>query len=115
MALPCLRCCIGGLAVIGIVGGHGCDRTLSLPEQGQHLGRVVSVPFGQHMGCDLARVGIDGKVQLAPLPPRPAMLLGIPLALAEQFQPCAVQHEVDRASAGLDTRLPPCERPPATT
>ncbi len=71
------------------------------------------MPFGQHVRCDLARVGIAGEMKLAPLPPRSAVFLGIPLALSEQLQACAVQHEVDRASAGLDTRLPPCERPSA--
>ncbi len=71
------------------------------------------MPFGQHVRGDFARVGIDGEMKLAPLPPRSAVFLGIPLALAEQLQACAVQHEVDWASTGLDTRLPPCERPSA--
>jgi len=35
--------------------------------------------------CDLSGAGIDGEMQLASLPARPAMLLGIPLALAKQF------------------------------
>ena len=69
--------------------------------------------LGQHVPCNLACVGIDGQVKLAPLPPRSTVLFGIPLALAEQLQACAVQHEVDRASADLDTRLASCERPSA--
>jgi len=70
----------------------------------------AGVTLGQHIGCDLAGVAVDGQVQLAPLPTRPAVLLSIPLALAEQLQAGAVQHKVDWPSAGPDTRLPACER-----
>ncbi len=68
MALPCRSCCTGGLAVIGAVRGHGRDHALGLPKQGRHLGGIVGVTLGQHMRGDLARVGVGGKVQLAPSP-----------------------------------------------
>ncbi len=110
MALACRGGRVGGLAVIGTVRRYGRDHALSLPEQARHLGRVVSMPFGQHVRCDLARVGIDRETKLAPLPAHPAVPLGIPLALSEQLQPRAVQHQVDRASAGQHTRLASCER-----
>jgi len=71
------------------------------------------VALGQHVRGDLSCVGIDGKVQLAPLPARPAALFGIPPALPEQLQARAVQHKVDRAVAGGDTRLAARERPAA--
>ena len=92
---------------------YGRDHALSLPEQARYLGCVVGVPLGQHVRCDLAGVCVHGQVKLAPGAGRPAMLLGVPLALAEQFQARAVQHEVDRASTGQHTRLPSCERPAA--
>jgi len=31
-----------------------------LPEQGRHLGRIVGVTLGQHVGCNLARASIHG-------------------------------------------------------
>lgn len=40
-----------------------------------------------------------------PPPLRPAGLPGVPLAVSEQLQVCAVHHEVGRANAGLDTWL----------
>jgi len=46
------------------------------------------------VGGDLASVGVHSKVELTPLPARATVLLGIPLALPEQLQAGAVQHEV---------------------
>ncbi len=112
MALPC-RSGVSGLAVAGAVRGDGGSHALRLPEQGRHLGRIVGVTLGQHVGCDLARASIHGQVELAPLPAQSAVLLGIPFALAGQFQARAVQRQVDWASAGQHTRLAPRERPTA--
>ena len=78
--------------IIGAVRRYGRDHALDLPEQGRHLGRVVGVTLGQHVRRDLTSVGIDGEMKLAPLPPRTAALLGIPLALPGQLQARAVQH-----------------------
>jgi hypothetical protein len=91
-------------------------RTRSLPRPAQ-AGPALGPhrrrdPRSAH-ACDLARVGVHGKVELAPGSARPAMLLGIPLALPEQLQAGAVQHQMNRAGAGPDTRLPACERPAA--
>jgi len=84
------------VTIIGAVRRHGRDYTLSLPKQGRHLGDIVGVTLGQHVGRDLACVGIDSEVQLAPFAARPAVLFSIPLALTEQLQTRAVQHQVDR-------------------
>ena len=67
-----------------------------LPEQGRHLTSVIGAVVGQHAGDDLAGVGVHGDVELAPGPARPAVLLLVPLALAEQLQAGAVDHQVHR-------------------
>ena len=90
---------------------HGGDLALSLPKQRRHLGRVVGVAVGQHVGCDLARGSVYGKMELAPRSARSAMLLCVPLSLSEQFQAGAVQHEVDGTCPAHDTRMPAGERP----
>ena len=83
-------CCrrIRGFTVIGAVCGHGGDLALRLPKQRRHLGRVVGVALGQHVGCDLAGDSVHGEMQLPPSPARPAVLLCVPLTLPEQFQAC---------------------------
>ena len=57
------------------------------------------------MGGDLAGGSVHREMELSPGSAHPAVLLGIPLTLAEQFQAGAVQHEMDRASAGDDARM----------
>src|SRR3954454_24507744 len=74
---------VHGLAVIRTIRRYGRDRALDLPEERRDLTSVVS--------------GIDGEMQLAPGPARPAVLLLIPLALAEELQAGAVDHQVHRA------------------
>ena len=63
------------------------------------------MPLGQNVGGDLASVGVHGKVELAPLPPRATVLLGVPLALPEQLQAGAVQHEMHGPFVPGNTRL----------
>jgi len=65
------------------------------------------------MRGDLARAGINGEKQLAPVPACSAVLLGIPLALTEQLQPGAVEHKVNGAIMPGGARLTIGE--PATT
>ena len=77
------------------------DGTIPLHQNG---GRTRNARLGS-----IGTRNIDREMQLAPLPPRSAVLLGIPLALSEQLHPRAVQHQVDRASAGQHTRLASCE------
>src|SRR4029450_9553978 len=52
---------------------------------------------GQHSRNDLARVGINGQVELTPGPARPAVLLGIPFAPSEHLQPRAVEQQMQGA------------------
>src|SRR3712207_7033428 len=59
--------------------------------------RSTLFPYTTLFRSDLAGLGIDGDVDLAPGPARPAMLLLVPLALAEQLQPGAVDHQMHRA------------------
>ena len=69
------------------------------PSKASHLGRVVGINLGTHIGRDLACAGIHGEVHLAPFATRLLVLFGIPLVFAEQLQSHAVQH----------TQLPSCE------
>jgi hypothetical protein len=84
------------LAVVGAVRDHARDAALRLPEQGWRPDCVIRVAIRQHMRGDLAGAGINGEMQLAPVPACSTMLLGIPLALAKQLQPGAVEHEVNK-------------------
>ncbi len=52
---------------------------------------------GQQAGDDLAAAGVHSKVQFALGATRPAVLLLIPLALADQLQAGAVDHQMQRA------------------
>src|SRR4051794_15215907 len=70
------------------------------------------VPLGTARTCPLASIiasaGIDGEMQLAPGPRRSTVLLLIPLALAEEFQAGAVDHQVPRVVRN-DLRSAPSE------
>src|SRR3712207_9121384 len=59
--------------------------------------RSTLFPYTTLFRSDLAGLGIDGDVDLAPGPARPAVLLLVPLALAEQLQAGAVDHQMHRA------------------
>src|SRR4051794_18425125 len=85
------------LAVIRTIRRYGRNFAFNLPEQHRDLTSVVSGIVGQRAGDDLASVGIDGEMQLAPGPGRPAVLLLNPLTLAEELQPGAVDYQVHRA------------------
>src|SRR5215218_4594790 len=69
------------LAIIGAVRRHGRDLALDRLEQCRHLTGVIGGVVGQEAGDDLAGIGADGEVQLAPGPARPAVLLRIPTRL----------------------------------
>ncbi len=80
--------------VVGAVRSHGGDAALCLPEQAWRLGCIVCIALGQNVGSDLAGVGVHGDVELAPLSTGAVVPVRIPLALPEQLQACAVQHQV---------------------
>src|SRR3954470_16269383 len=77
---------VHGLAVVRAVGRHGRDLALDLPEQRRHLTGIIDSIVGQHAGDELAGIGIDGDMELAPGPARPTVLLLVPLALAEELE-----------------------------
>ncbi len=93
---------------------RSCGRNLALrpPEQRRHFAGVIGPIVGQHAGDDLASAGVHGEVQLAPGPPRPAVLLFVPLAPTEQFGAGAFDREI-RGPVGNDDRLSPGEATPA--
>src|SRR3954454_15405715 len=88
---------VQGLAVMRTIRRYGRDLALDLPEQRRDLTSVVSGIVGQHGGDNLASIAVNGEMQLAPGPACPAVLLLIPLALAEELQPGAIDHQVHRA------------------
>ena len=59
---------------------------------------TVAVPVVGHLhGPDLVAVGIDDEVDLAPHSALVgAVLPDLPLTLAQHFEPCAVDNEVQR-------------------
>ncbi len=90
------------LAVVRTIRYHGRDLVLDCLKQ---RWRLTGIIVGQQAGDDLAAAGVHGKVQLAPGATRPAVLLLIPFALAEQLQAGAVNHQMQRAVRD-DLRLP---------
>ena len=93
-------------AIVRTVRHHGDDLALERLEQRRDLTGIIRGIVGQHAGDDLAGAGIDRDVELAPGPARPAVLLFIPLALAEELQTGAVDHQLQRAVRD-DLGLPP--------
>jgi len=94
------------VAVVGTICGQAADGAFDLPKQIRCMGRVVTVAIGQHVGGNLAAAGVHGEVKLAPLPAGPPVFLRVPLALPEQLQAGAVQHEVHRPVVPGSTMLP---------
>jgi hypothetical protein len=92
--LPALDRLVDRLAVVGAVDRDARDLALDLGEQVRHLIGIIGLVARQDAGGDLARAGIESEVELAPGATRPAVLLFLPLALAEQLQPGAVDHQV---------------------
>lgn len=72
---------VGGLPVIGAIGGEPSDWTIDLIEKWAHLRGVASILVGHYVGDDLATIGIQCQMQLAPTATGPgAMFLLQPLA-----------------------------------
>lgn len=103
MPLPCGCGSVGGRAVVGAVCGAEGGLAITLAMYARYLGRIVGLPLGQYIGCDLAHVGVHGQVKLAPCQAQPALLLGIPLALTEHSRP--VLSNI-RSTGPLLTRTP---------
>ena len=66
---------VGRLAVIGTVRRDARDFALDLLEQVRYPTGAIGLVAGQDTGDDLARVGIESEMELAPGPAGPAMLL----------------------------------------
>ena len=81
-----MACCNGlvhGLAIVSTIGHDARDLALDLLEQDRHLASISGFLAGQHTRDDLAFLGINGQMQLAPRPTRSAALLAIPFASSE--------------------------------
>ena len=83
---------VAGIAVAGAVRNYDGDAVLCLPQQAWRLDRIFRVSSRETVDGALAGVGVQGKVELAPLLPGAAVFLCIPLALPEQPQARAVQN-----------------------
>lgn len=76
-------CIIGWLSIIGTVGSKLSDRTVNLVEQWRNLGDIAGVLISLGMRSDLATIGIQRQMQLAPTATGSgAMLFLQPLARA---------------------------------
>ncbi len=96
---------INRLAVIGAVGNNADDPSFHCRQQGRNLCDVAGILVCQDVRHDLTRFGIDSQMRLAPPSRLAAMLLGLPLALTEDLQARAVQHDVNRSVMAGSTRL----------
>ena len=92
-----------GVNVVAVVRAVASERRqwpLDLLEQSADLRAVVSILVGQHRRDDPTRVGVGGKVQLAPATtPLAPMLLDQPLAGTAKLQPRAVHQQVHGLAA----------------
>ena len=73
-------------AIIGAVRRDQGNVPLDASEQKRHLCCVVVTPVDQHVRGDLTGADVDGEMQLAPAPSRPAVLDRIPFTLPKQLQ-----------------------------
>src|SRR5215207_2168417 len=81
------------LAIVSAIGHDARDLSLDLLEQNWHLAGISGFLAGQHTRNDLAGLGINGDVQLAPGPAGSAVLFAIPFPLSEQLQARAVDQQ----------------------
>ena len=85
MWFPACHGMVDRIAVVGAVHCHTGDLALDLLEQDRNLPGIVVATIGQCACDDLAGVGVDREVQLAPGPTLTAVLFGVPLALSKQL------------------------------
>jgi hypothetical protein len=69
---------VHGLAIVSTIGHDARDLALDLLEQDRHLASISGFLAGQHTRNDLAGLGVNGEMQLAPGPAGSAVLLVIP-------------------------------------
>jgi hypothetical protein len=96
---------VNRLAVIGTIRNNAGDPSFHCRQQSRHLRDVAAILVCQDVRRDLTRFGVESQMQLAPLPWLATVLLGIPLALTEDLQARAVQHDVNRSVMADSTRL----------
>jgi hypothetical protein len=98
--LPFLRGGVTGARVKGAVRSHGVDGLIfgNLIKKRRQHGGVTDAAAGHFDSPDLQRVGVDAKVNLAPLARfRRSMLARAPFAVAGDLDPGAVDQEMQRA------------------
>ena len=96
---------VNRLAVIDAIGNNAGDPSFHCRQQSRNLRDVAAILVCQDVRHDRTRFGVDSQMQLAPPPWLAAMLLRIPLALTEDLQAGAVQHDVNRPVMADSTRL----------
>ena len=79
---------------IAVAPGH---RRVDLRQQGLELPRIIPIGCRHLLGNDFLAIGVDAQMRFAPRPARRgAMLPGRPFALAIDFQPGRIDHQIDR-------------------
>ena len=87
--------------VVSSVTDEGGKWSWDLVEQGLNLRAIVNIATGQLRCEDLAGLGVDADVQLAPGSTSPGtVFLDQPLAGSAQTQACAVDQRVNRSFGG---------------
>src|SRR5467141_2774723 len=86
--------------IIGAVAGKRRNRARNLLQQGTDLRAVIDILAGQLGGNDLSGVGVHPDMELSPGPPHLCgVLLDQPLTGTAEFEPGAVDPQVDRLAA----------------
>jgi hypothetical protein len=88
------------LSIVGAIRHDARDLALDLLEQDRHLAGISGFLVGQHTRNDLARLSINGQVELTPGPAGSAVLLAIPFTFPEQLQAGAVDQQVQGTAWG---------------
>lgn len=92
---------IGRVSVIGAIGRELIDRHVDLVEQRLHLRGVAGILVRHGVCDDVAAVGIQRQVQLAPSPTGFCCLLFFqPLACTVDLQACTVDEDVEGPLSG---------------
>ena len=85
---------VNRLAIIRAIRDEAGDLSADLLEQFGNFAYVVCIILGQSVRNDFTGVRVDREMELAPRSAMATVSLLVPLALSEQFQPCAVDNQI---------------------
>ena len=105
MALSGCNGLVGGSPIIGAVRRDRGNGPLDVSEQKRHLCCVIGTPLGQHVSGDLTAAGVNGEMQLAPVPSGSTVLGRIPFALDGLDAECRGEMRLTGAGAPMSKTL----------